>query len=209
MVCHRLLLHITVSYGMFCYGMLCYVVVWYGMVMLAGRLWSDYVRPVPSLPSPLLVPVTYVTPEHNADSVTTTSPTSDSCQYFCTYILCFKEPHVKPWIPQIHCIASLTIFSEQSCHSALTLLWQWLWWHTCYPQKKIALIAVIMLILLVFWAPLLANVKVCILKHSRSRQLTPMLLCVRTEKRSGCKEPSNLVQMSWSSGTWQGHSTFL
>ena len=78
MVCHRLLLHITVSYdmlwyGMLYYGMVCYIMVWYGMVMLAGRLWSDYVRPVPSLPSPLPGPVTYVTPEHNADSVTTNS----------------------------------------------------------------------------------------------------------------------------------------
>ena len=73
MVCHRLLFHITVSYGMLCFGMLYYGMVWYGMVMLAGRLWSDYVRPVPSLPSPLPGPVTYVTPEHNADSVTTNS----------------------------------------------------------------------------------------------------------------------------------------
>ena len=60
------------------HGMAWYGMVWYGMVMLAGRLWSDYVRPVPSLPSPLPVPVTYVTPEHNADSVTTSSPTSGS-----------------------------------------------------------------------------------------------------------------------------------
>ena len=61
-------------YGIW-YGMICYGLVWYGMVMLAGWLWSDYVRPVPSLPSPPPVPVTYVTPEHNADSVTTKSTT--------------------------------------------------------------------------------------------------------------------------------------
>ena len=64
------------SHFMFIMFIMWYMMVWYSMVMLAGRLWSDYVRPVPSLPSPLPGPVTYVTPEHNADSVTTNSTTS-------------------------------------------------------------------------------------------------------------------------------------
>ena len=72
-------------YGIW-YGMICYGLVWYGMVMLAGWLWSDYVRPVPSLPSPPPVPVTYVTPEHNADSVTTKSTTRAQVHHKATQV---------------------------------------------------------------------------------------------------------------------------
>ena len=72
--------------GMVCYGLVWYGLVWYGMVMLAGWLWSDYVRPVPSLPSPPPVPVTYVTPEHNADSVTTKSTTRAQVHHKATQV---------------------------------------------------------------------------------------------------------------------------
>ena len=111
-----------------------YSMAWYGMVMLAGRLWSDYVRPVPSLPSPLLVPVTYVTPEHNADSVTTTSPTSDSGTLVHTYSVSKKLMSNLEFLRFVALPASR--FSVNKVDKVQWMPWQWLWWHTCYRRRR-------------------------------------------------------------------------